>query len=113
MTHDPQFESQLRQALAPVAPPPGLASRIIGEAHRRQRRRFYTRAAIAAMLTLVTFPGLRWYQHHQQQQLAARQTAEKLSLALNIASRKVTQVQQRLVIEITLPQKREWNLENN
>lgn len=113
MTQDPQFESQLRQALAPVAPPPGLAARIIAAAERRQRRRYLTWAAIAAMLTLVTFSGLRWYEHHQQQQLAARQTAEKLSLALNIASRKVTAVQQRLVIEVTLPQKREWNLENN
>jgi cobalamin biosynthesis protein CobD/CbiB len=105
MMDEREFEQSLRDALRPVEAPAGLADRIIAKANARRRRpaQLWMRwGAIAALLTIGTFLGVKWYEERQAQQMAARKTAEQLTVALSIASRKIVSIEQRLVVEVPL-----------
>lgn len=100
-----EFEQKMRDALRPVEAPAGLADRIIAKANARRRRpahQWMRWGAMAAMLTIGTFLGVKWYEERQAQQQAARIAAEQLQLALNIASRKIVSIEKRLVVEVPI-----------
>lgn len=107
---DRNFEAQLRTALKPVAAPDGLAERILqrAEARNAKKRRAWTQqtwlrwGALAAMLTVGTFGGLKWNEQRQAQQLEARRAAEQFSLAMHIATKTMSRVQKNLIIEVPL-----------
>lgn len=111
MMDERDFEKQLRAALRPVDAPPGLAERIIAKAEARSRAnrrppavaQWVRWGAIAAMLTLVTFLGLRWNAQRQVEELEARRAAEQFALAMQITNKKVTHVQENLVVHVPLP----------
>lgn len=106
MMDEQDFEQQLRDALRPVEAPRGLADRIVAKAESRSRRntrQVWVRwGALAAMLTVGTFGGLKWNEKRQADQIEARRAAEQFTLAMSITTRKVAKVQQNLVVEIPL-----------
>ena len=110
MMDERQIEENLRAALRPVAAPEGLAERIVrrAEARAQQTRRPIVRqtwlrwSALAAMLTIGSFGWLKWNEKRQTGQIEARRAAEQFTLALHIATRKISRVQKNLVIEIPL-----------
>lgn len=105
-----EFEQELRAALRPVAAPPGLAERIVREAEARQAARrkpvaqqiWLRWGALAAMFAAGTFGGLHWNERRQVEQLEARRVAEQFTLAMSIATRKMSKLQRNLVVEVTL-----------
>ena len=110
MMDEREFEEQLRTALRPVEAPPGLAERIIRQAEARTvarrrplRQQVWLRwGALAAMLTVGTFGGLKWQERRQAEQLEARRAAEQFTMAMGIATRKMTKLQRSLVVEVSL-----------
>lgn len=107
MMDEREFEQKLRTALRPVAAPAGLAERIVKQAQAREaaRRRpvsWVRWGAIAALLTIGTFGGLKWNAARQTQQMEARRAAEQFTLAMHIATMKVSRVQRNLVVEVPL-----------
>lgn len=110
MMDERELEQQLRAALRPVAAPEGLAERIVrrAEARAASRRKPVVRqiwlrwGAIAALLTIGTFGGVDWYEKRQAEQLEARRAAEQFTMAVNIASRKISRLQDDLVVNVKL-----------
>lgn len=110
MMDERDLEQQLRAALRPVAAPDGLAERIVRRAEARgtARRKPVTQhvwlrwGALAAMLTIGTFGGLKWNTQRQARQVEALRAAEQFTLAMNIATRKISRLQKNLVVEVPL-----------
>ncbi len=110
MMDEREIEEKLREALRPVAAPDGLAERIVrrAEARAQTTRRpmvqqpWLSWGALAAMLTIGSFGWLKWSEKRQAGQIEARRAAEQFTLALNIATRKISRVQKNLVIEVPL-----------
>lgn len=103
MIDDNDLELHLKVALRPVAPPPGMAGRIIARANRSRQMRVLRWGAIAAGLFVLISLSLlypRWRQERHAKEIAAREATEKLQLALNVTSRKISRVQKQLVVEI-------------
>lgn len=103
MIDDRDLELHLKVALRPVSPPPGMAGRIIARANRSRQMRFVRWGAIAAglfVLISLTLLYPRWREERQAKELAAREAIEKLEIALNVTSRKLSRVQKSLVVEI-------------
>jgi hypothetical protein len=89
------LEKELREALRPVDPAPGFASRVSAQIHREQHhgwlpaRYRWLPAALAASVVLSLVAGYGWHWRREQQGLEARQqliqalrlTGEKLDLA--------------------------------
>jgi hypothetical protein len=93
------LEARLPEALRPVEPPPGFAARVLRRLDEGRGRKLAMRkwTAMAAMVCLLAAGGWYWRQHR-----AASRAADQLSLALNISARKLSRVQQGLVVEIKL-----------
>jgi hypothetical protein len=110
MMDERELEQQLRAALRPVAAPEGLAERIVrrAEARAAAKRKPVTQqvwlrwGALAAMLSIGTFGGLQWNQQRQAKQNEALRAAEQFTLAMNIATQKISKVQKNLVVEVPL-----------
>ena len=107
MMDEGELEQDLRAALRPVAAPDGLAERIISKAEARSRRplsqnHWLRWAALAATLTIGTFGLMRWNEKRQADRIEARRVAEQFTLAMNITSRKISQLQKTLVVNIPL-----------
>jgi hypothetical protein len=110
MMDERELEAKLRAALRPVAAPDGLAERIVrrAEARAAKTRRPMTQqiwlrwGALAAVLTMGTFGGLKWNEKRQAEEILARQAAEQFTQAMTIATRKISRVQKNLIVEIPL-----------
>ncbi len=102
MIEERDWEAKLREAVRPVEAPAGLAERIVAAAARRRRNAWLRWGAMAAMLTVATWGGVNWYQQRQVQQLQARQAAEQFTLALEITSRQIHRLQEKIVIQVPL-----------
>ena len=113
MMDEREIEENLRAALRPVEAPAGLAERIVrraeARAHKSRRpivqQTWLRWGALAAMLSIGSFGWLKWNEKRQAGQIEARRAAEQFTLALHIATRKISRVQKNLVIEIPLGRK--------
>lgn len=105
MIDDSKLELHLKAALRPVAAPAGMAERIAARARRREQWRLVRWGALAASLFVLISLTLwypRWREERRAKELAARQATEQLQMALQLTSRKLSRVQQGLVVEIRL-----------
>ncbi len=104
MIDEHEYEARMREALRPIAAPRGLADQILAKAAARKRPSPILQwAAIAAALLIGAFGLMAWRSY---------QVEKQFRLAMNITSRKVTQIQHKLVIEIPLPNRSERHTNN-
>ena len=107
MMDERELEQQLRAALRPVAAPEGLAERIVARAAAKRKpvvqQTWLRWGALAAMLTIGTFGAVKWNEQRQAEQIEARRAAEQFTLAMSIATQKISRVQKNLIVEVPLP----------
>ncbi len=97
-----ELESVLRETLRRREPRPAAVAQILATAHRQRRSLSLRRwGALAASLLIGLGLGIAyWRTRETPQQRAAREAALQLQNALQISSRKVAQLEAKLVVTV-------------
>lgn len=100
-----ELEAGLRSVLRAREPRKFVTEKILAEARKRERRSAMWRwGAMAAALTLTCALGLTFWTTRRQEDAAASAAglaaARQLEVALRISSRKVSQLERRLVVHV-------------
>lgn len=98
-----EIEDHLREMLRPVEPRRQAAAKILAEVRRRELARerassYWRWGAVAAALIFAV--ALAWTLRPKQDDRAARLAAQQFEMALRISSRKVAQLEEKLVVRV-------------